>query len=376
MQALLVKVAAATAALVVTAGAGAGAYAALEPGGDTVVRQVTVGQATPAQADGTPSVAAVYEDAGDSVVEITVTSSGQSGFPGSEQQRAQGSGFVYDDEGHIVTNQHVVDGAESISVLFANGESYDAELVGSDASTDLAVIRVDAPADVLEPLALGDSSALEVGQTVVAIGSPFGLEGSVTAGVLSALNRQIESLNGFTINDSIQTDAAINHGNSGGPLLDLDGDVIGVNAQIRSDSGGNEGVGFAIPSNTVDSVVAQLLEDGRVEHAYLGIGLTEIPASAAGELGIPAGVAVTEVRDGTPAARAGLQAATSSESAAGQEYPTGGDVITAVDGESVATSADLQTAIAAKAPGDKVTLTVERNSETRSVQVELASRPT
>ena len=374
MHRTVVKIASAGAALGVAAGAGAGTYAVLESDAATV-RQVTVANAIPAQAEAS-SVAAVYESAGDSVVEITVTSSGSAGVPGAGAQRAQGSGFVYDEEGHIVTNQHVVDGAESVSVLFANGESYDAELVGSDASTDLAVIRVDAPADVLEPLELADSSALVVGEGVVAIGSPFGLEGSVSAGIVSALYRQMEALNGFSINNSIQTDAAINHGNSGGPLLDLEGRVVGVNAQIRSDSGGNDGVGFAIPSNTVTTVVSAILEDGSVEHAYLGIGLAEIPESAAEQLGEAAGVVVTEVREGSPAAEAGLRAATSSELVDGQEYPTGGDVITALDGQSVTTGAELQTAIDARQPGDTVTLTVERGGESRDVEVELAARPT
>jgi S1-C subfamily serine protease len=378
MQRTLVKIATATGVLALAAGAGAATYAAVAPAeGDTVIRPVTVSGGTNAESESTQGIADVYQAARESVVEITVTSSGESSFPpGPGGQRAQGSGFVYDDEGNIVTNHHVVDGAESVSVLFANGDTYDAEVVGTDPSTDLAVIRVDAPAELLQPLDLADSSQLVVGETVVAIGSPFGLEGSVTAGIVSALHRQIEALNGFTINDAIQTDAAINHGNSGGPLLDLDGSVVGVNAQIRSESGGNDGVGFAIPSDTVGSVVEELLEDGSVEHAYLGVGLAEIPSSVAEELGVSPGVAVTEVREASPAAEAGLRAATGSQTVDGQEYPTDGDVITALDGESVETSAELQTAIAAREPGDTVTLTVERDGESRSVEVELATRPT
>jgi S1-C subfamily serine protease len=214
-----------------------------------------------------------------------------------------------------------------------------------------------------------------VGDGVVAIGSPFGLEDTVTAGIVSALHRQMQALNGFTINDSIQTDAAINHGNSGGPLLDLKGRVVGVTAQIASESGGNDGVGFAIPSNTVRSVVSQLVSGGSVEHAYLGVSLTEIPSSVADELGVAAGVAVIEVRDGTPAAEAGLRAASGSTTVDGQQYPTGGDVITAVDGETVATPAELQRAIDAKQPGDTVSLTYVREGESRTVEVELTSRP-
>ena len=176
----------------------------------------------------------------------------------------------------MITNQHVVDGAESVKVTFSNGKTYDATVVGSDPSTDIAVIDVDAPASVLEPLELANSSQLEVGDGVVAIGSPFGLEQTVTTGIVSALHRQITSPNNFAIDDAIQTDAAINHGNSGGPLLDLNGDVIGVNSQIESESGGNDGVGFAVPSNTVKRIADGLIADGSVEHAYLGVATEDV----------------------------------------------------------------------------------------------------
>ena len=353
MKRTLVKILSAGTGLVLAAATGAAAYAAIATEEPSVVRQVTVTGATEAAAADTLDVASVYERARDAVVEITAMSAGLGGFgPGAEAQQAQGSGFVLDEQGHVVTNEHVVSGAERISVQLASGERYEATLVGSDESTDLAVLRIDAPASELEPLELGDSSGLRVGEGVVAIGSPFGLEGSVSAGVVSALDRQMEAQNGFTINGSIQTDAAINHGNSGGPLLNLAGEVVGVNAQIASESGGSDGVGFAIPSNTVASVVEQLLAGGGVEHAYLGVGLAELES---GE-----GVEVSEVRPGTPAAEAGLEA---------------GDVVTAVDGDAVSSPADLQTAIDAKRPGDAVTLTVVRDGESRPVEVELAERP-
>jgi putative serine protease PepD len=259
-------------------------------------------------------------------------------------------------------------------VTFWNGATYSAELVGSDASTDLAVIQVDAPASLLAPLALGDSSELAIGDTVLAIGSPFGLEGTMTSGIVSALHRQMTAPNGFTINDSIQTDAAINHGNSGGPLLDLAGQVVGVNAQIESEGGGNDGVGFAIPSATVESIVAQLVSGGAVEHAYLGVAVETIPASIASELGLVEGVEVTEVRPGTPADEAGLHAATGSEIVAGQEYPTGGDVITAIDGTRVKTATELQSLVDAKRPAETVTITFTREGESSTVQVELVER--
>jgi S1-C subfamily serine protease len=368
--------AALTAAAGIGAGGGAATYALLSSGeGKTVVRQVTVSDAQPAANTTGLSVAEIYQRAYKGVVEITVTGSQATPFGGDQTQRTQGSGFVYDEEGHIVTNEHVVDGASSISVRFWNGESYEAEVVGSDASTDLAVLKVDAPASLLAPLPLGNSNTVEVGDAVVAIGSPFGLEGTVTSGIVSALHRQMTSPNNFTIDDSIQTDAAINHGNSGGPLLNGEGRVIGVTAQIESDSGGNDGVGFAVPSSTVESVVSQLLRSGKVEHAYLGVGLATIPDFVATELGLVEGAAITEVRSGTPAARAGLRGATGSRSVRGESYPTGGDVITAVDGKHIASADALRRAIEAKHPGDTISVTYSREGQSHTVELTLDSRP-
>jgi putative serine protease PepD len=215
------------------------------------------------------------------------------------------------------------------------------------------VLDVDAPASLLSPLALGNSSEVEVGDNVVAIGSPFGLEQTVTAGIVSALHRQMTSPNQFTIDDSIQTDAAINHGNSGGPLLDSQARVIGVNTQIASDSGGNEGVGFAIPSNTVESIVSQLIETGKAEHAFLGIELRDATGSGGGAV-------VARVRPDTPADDAGLRA---------------GDVITAVAGKRIGTADELRAAINARSPGDRVSLRYRRDGESHTIQVELTSRP-
>ncbi|MGH3042283.1 MAG: S1C family serine protease [Gaiellaceae bacterium] len=369
--------AALVAAAAVGAGGGAATYAAL--GSDEsapAVPQATVESPEPAASTTESlSVSEIYEQAHKSVVEITSTARQPAGLGGEQQAQGQGSGFVFDAEGHIVTNDHVVEGAEGVSVRFWDGSTYDATVVGTDPSTDLAVLEVDAPASVLVPLALGDSTQLTVGEGVVALGSPFGLEGTVTSGIVSALNRQMTSPNNFTINNSIQTDAAINHGNSGGPLLNGAGEVIGVNTQIKSESGGNDGIGFAVPSSTVASIVPQIISSGAVEHAYLGVGVASLSESVAAELGVPAGAMVTEVREGTPAAEAGLRPATGSTTVDGQSYPTGGDVITAVDGETVTDGADLQSAIDAKSPGDSVSITYPRGGESTTVQVSLGTRP-
>ena len=365
------------AAAAIGAGGGAATFAALgSEDGPTVVRQVTVKSSEPAASTSESlSVSQIYEQAYKGVVEITATSSQSSPTGGEQEQQGQGSGFVYDSDGHIVTNDHVVEGAQSVSVRFWDGSTYDATVVGTDPSTDLAVIRVDAPASKLVTLEVGDSTQLTVGESVVAMGSPFGLEETVTSGIVSALNRQMTSPNNFTINNSIQTDAAINHGNSGGPLLNAAGQVIGVNTQIRSDSGGSDGIGFAIPSSTVSTIVPQIISSGSVEHAYLGVGVASIPSTVADEIGLPAGVEVTEVRQGTPAADAGLKAATGSATVDGQSYPTGGDVITAVDGKAITDGAALQSAIDAKKPGDSVSITYSRNGKSTTVQVSLGTRP-
>jgi putative serine protease PepD len=368
-------VSALAAAAALGAGGGAATYAGLSSEGTQTVRQVTVSDSQPAANTSALSLGQIYERARKSVVEVTVTTQSQFPFGEAQPERGQGSGFVYDDKGHIVTNQHVVDGAESISVRFWNGQTYEAKLVGSDPSTDLAVLDVDAPSSLLAPLALGDSSKLAVGDGVVAIGSPFGLEETLTSGIVSALHRQMTAPNDFTINDSIQTDAAINRGNSGGPLLNMQGQIVGVVAQIESQSGGNDGVGFAIPSNTVKSIVSQLLATGKAEHAYLGVAVATIPASVASELDLVEGVELTEVRSGTPAARARLRPATGSRTVAGQSYPTGGDVITAVDGNRITSAEELQTAIDAKRPGETISITYSRSGESQTIRVKLASRP-
>ncbi|HEX5467936.1 MAG TPA: trypsin-like peptidase domain-containing protein [Gaiellaceae bacterium] len=361
------KIAAAfVAAVALGAGGGVAAYAVASDTTQTVVRQVTVTSSEPAANDSALSVSALYDRVHQGVVTIRVE---------TPQGQALGSGFVIDDQGHVVTNDHVVAGATSISVEFADGSTHDAQLVGTDASTDIAVIKVSVPSSELQPLSLSDSSAVQVGDAVVAIGSPLGLNETVTSGIVSALHRTITSPNNFSINDAIQTDAAINHGNSGGPLLDLQGHVIGINSQIESDSGGNDGIGFAVPSNTVKSVVSQLLASGKVEHAYLGVGIATITDALSSQLGLPAGVEVTQVAPGGPAAHASLKAADATTIVGGQEFPTGGDVITAVDGRKISTSEELQSAIGSKKPGDTITLTYSRDGSEHSVDLTLGTRP-
>src|ERR687888_2217904 len=253
----------------------------------TVIREVSAGTAesTSFHNTGGRTISDIYAGAKRGVVQVLATAVvSENPFFGAQEARLLGSGFVIDKAGHVVTNYHVVEGASKVEVSFSGNDEMPATVVGRDPSTDIAVLRIKrAQSRALTPLPLGNSSQVRVGDAVVAIGNPFGLERTVTAGIVSALQREITAPNGFAIDEVIQTDAAINHGNSGGPLLNADGKVIGVNSQIESDSagGGNVGIGFAIPINTVKDVVAQLIEHGRVEHAYLGIEMTSITSELA-----------------------------------------------------------------------------------------------
>ena len=331
-------------------------------------------------------VADIYRQNAPGVVQITSTSRGAAGtdpfgnaVPG-QAQSALGSGFVIDKEGHVVTNYHVVQGASKIEVSFSNQDTVKAEIVGTDPSTDLALLKVDVDAKALTPLSLANSDQVEVGDPVVAIGNPFGLERTVTAGIVSALQREVRAPNNYTIDHVIQTDAPINSGNSGGPLIDAQGRVIGVNSQIETANGGggNVGIGFAVPSNTVKSVVAQLVEDGRVDRAFLGVTLQDVSADVAGVLRLPAdkGVLVGSVKPGSPAAKAGVEGGTTQVVVAGESYQLGGDMIVAVDGDEVSSVDALREAIAAHKPGDKVRLTVvHANGKKETISVELGRVP-
>jgi putative serine protease PepD len=336
------------------AGAGAGLYAAFAPATKTIVSATTtVDNAEPVSASAGLSINAIYQRTYQGVVDITVTSSDQGFSPfGGGSEQSEGSGFVYDSRGDIITNEHVVAGASKITVKFWTGMNYRAKLVGSDSSTDLAVVRVSAPSSVLHPLTLGSSKGLKVGDPVIAIGSPFGLSQSVTSGIVSALHRTMDTQTRYTIPDSIQTDAPINHGNSGGPLIDRAGRVIGVNAQIQSNSGGSDGVGFAIPSDTVNSVVKQIVAGKTVAHAYIGISLDTSSS--------PQGARIMRVVVGTPAARAGLHV---------------GDVIVRLGSTAITSSEDLSSVMNGKKPGDKLSVTYVRGGSRHTVQVKLATRP-
>jgi putative serine protease PepD len=368
------------AAATVGAAVAAGTITLVDNGGTTATLATTTSSpiisAEAALAESTLTPSEIFDRAAPGVVDITVAAtSGEFGPFGAQEQQAEGSGFVVDKKGNIVTNYHVVSGVSSITVTFQDGTTAKATLVGSDASTDLAVIHVSVAASRLHPLTLGNSTTVDEGDPVVAIGSPFGLPESITAGIVSAVDREIEAPNGAAILNAIQTDAAINSGNSGGPLLNSSGEVIGVNAQINSASGGNDGVGFAIPSNTVKSVVSQIVAGKTVQHAYLGVTIQTVTAAAATQLGTVAGVQVTEVSPGSPAASAGLRAGTETVTVDGITYAKDGDVIVAIDGVTVATSGQLRAEIDSHVPGDKVTLTVVRDGVTRTITVALGNRP-
>ncbi|MBN2470584.1 MAG: trypsin-like peptidase domain-containing protein [Anaerolineae bacterium] len=298
----------------------------------------------------------------------------------------QGSGFIYDADGHIVTNYHVAGEADQIKVIFNDGITVDAELIGSDPDSDLAVIKVDPEAVELRPLALADSETLQVGQMVVAIGNPFGLSGTMTSGIVSALDRNISSQatttsgGRFNITDIIQTDAAINPGNSGGPLLNLNGEVVGVNTAIESATRQNAGIGFAVPSNTVSRVVPVLIAEGRFQHAWLGISGSTINDTIRRAMELPAdqtGVLIASV-DGTgPAARAGLRGSSIDVTVDDISLQVGGDIIVSVDGRPVNVFDDLLSYITNEAEvGQTITLGILRDGRVHDVDVTLAARPT
>jgi putative serine protease PepD len=343
---------------------------------------VPVPQTASATSD-TITPAALYRRDAPGVAVITATATKQVAPtfftpPQTEKIQSLGSGFVINTRGDVVTNDHVVAGASGIRVGFGGGSTYPATVVGADPGSDLAVVHVNAPSSALHPLGFDSSSGVVPGDPVYAIGNPFGLDRTMTAGIVSATGRDIQAPNGLTIPNAIQTDAPINHGNSGGPLIDAAGRVVGVNSQIQGGTvNANVGIGFAIPSDTVRSVAQQLIANGKVEHAYIGVQVETIPQGINKLVrGVPAqGVTIAKVSPGSPAAHAGLVAATHEVTADGQTALLGGDSITALNGKPVRAAQDLADAVARLKPGDRVSLTVVRGGTTRTVPIVLGTSP-
>lgn len=338
---------------------------------------------------GSLSVAEIYKRDAPGVVQVTSTSLVQTPSdpffgdllpPTTQTEQSLGSGFVIDKAGHIITNYHVVQGARTVQVSFSNNDRLKARIVGSDPSTDVAVLQVSTRARALQPLPLGNSDLVTVGDPVVAIGNPFGYTRTATSGIVSALQRQITAPNSYPIDHVIQTDAALNRGNSGGPLINVLGQVIGVNSQIstgNTGTDGNVGIGFAIPINTVKQVAAQIIRSGKAEHPYLGVSLAEVTPQLASLFKFPvaSGLLVENVQPGSSAARAGLHGGSTRVVVAGESYTIGGDVIASVDGTRVSTLDQLRDLINQKAPGATVRLDVFRGTKHLTMNAKLGRQP-
>jgi S1-C subfamily serine protease len=362
-------------------------------GGTTTVERVTsapIASSSSGEEGAGNTVDDIYKADGDGVAFIESTlepeESSESFNPFIEPESqsggtATGSGIVLDGKGHILTNNHVIEGASKIQVKLGESDhEYTAEVVGTDPASDLALIKVEAPANELDPLTLGDSSKAEVGDPVVAIGNPFGLDRTVTSGIVSALQRQIQAPNGFSIDNVIQTDAAINPGNSGGPLINSSGEVIGINSQIEtggSGSDGNVGIGFAIPINTAKAVIHELETKGSVEHAYLGIeGGTITPELAkAVNLPVQEGVLIQSVEQGGPSDKAGIEGGTTQATIDGAEITLGGDIITEADGKKITNMEQIIELVNSKKVGEEVTLKLLRDNKEKTATVTLGKRP-
>ena len=290
-----------------------------------------------------------------------------------------GSGFVYDILGHIITNAHVVDGGDKITVTFLDGSQYNSEIIGVDRFTDIAVIKVNEKPRLLHPLTVGDSSSLKVGEEVAAIGNPFGLAGSMTSGIVSQIGRLLPSQDtGFSIPDVIQTDAAINPGNSGGPLLNMRGEVVGINTAIQSSSGVYSGIGFAVPSNTISKIVPTLIEEGKYAHPWIGILGKDIDPDLAKVRGLndAKGFLILDVVEGSPAEKAGLKGMSEISEIDGDEYPVDGDIVISVDSKEVRNISDLLIHLQReKTVGDEMVLGVLRDGEFMHITLELVERP-
>ena len=319
------------------------------------------------------SLIEIFENSEAGVVRVNVQRTAEDTIP-----TGVGSGFVFDKKGHIITNAHVVEGATKVVVTFLDGRSYNADIIGVDAFTDVAVIKVNADLSLLHPLSLGDSSNLQVGEPIAAIGNPFGLSGSMTSGIVSQLGRLLPSGAGYSIPDVIQTDAAINPGNSGGPLLNMRGEIVGINTAIQSATGEFTGVGFAVPSQTVAKIVPSLIQDGEYKHPWIGISGRDIDPDLAKILGLndAVGFLVVTVIPDSPASKAGLHGSENIEEVDGIPYTIGGDIILSVDGVEVRKISDILIHLQrGKSVGDEMVLEILRDGRTTNFVIVLGERP-
>jgi S1-C subfamily serine protease len=377
---------------VVGAGLALGGAALLGKLGDHTTVEQVVPSAQPSAAPAPAAAAkgltpeAIYRQDGPGVVQITATSVTQSApdpfnlFPSTPQtSKSLGSGFVLDSAGHIVTNFHVIEGAQKVQVSFSGQDQLPASVVGKDRSTDIAVLKIDAHSRALTPLPLGNSDDVRVGDAVYAIGNPFGLTRTLTTGVVSAVQRQIFAPNGVPIDSAIQTDAAINHGNSGGPLIAADGRVIGVTSQIQTGSDqnqGNVGIGFAIPVNTVRDIAGQIIRNGKAQHALLGLSSAAITPQLQKLFNLPtsSGLLVRDVTKGSGAAKAGIKGGTTSVVVEGESYKVGGDIITKVDGVPMHSVDQLFSLVQQKHPGDTLKIELYHGNAKKTVTAKLGTR--
>ena len=312
----------------------------------------------------------IFEKSEESIVQVSVLR--------GESEGGMGSGFVYSDEGYVITNQHVVQDAQKVMITFLDGEAYIGNVVGSDRDLDIAVVKVEPTNTYLQPIKIGDSSELKVGEKIAAIGNPFGLSGSMTAGIVSQMGRLLPQETGYSIPDVIQTDAAINPGNSGGPLINMKGEVVGINTAIQSATGEFSGIGFAVPSNTVKKVVPVLIENGEFKHPWMGISGTDVDPELAEvrELKSSKGFLVVSVIEGSPAETAGLLGVTETEERDGREFALDGDIILSIDGETVRKISDILVHLQReKSVGDEMVLSVNRNGEMLELTMILEERP-
>ena len=333
----------------------------------------TVGEITSTQTNLQFSLIEIFEKTEESVVQVNVRTADGTSNPGN-----MGSGFVYSEDGYIITNNHVVDSGGIVTITFLDGEAYTAKIIGTDPDLDLAVLKVEMGSTYLQPIPIGDSSQLKVGEQITAIGNPFGLSGSMTSGIVSQMGRLLPQDSGYSIPDVIQTDAAINPGNSGGPLLNMKGEVVGINTAIQSATGEFTGVGFAVPSNTVKKVVPVLIKDGIFHHPWMGISGSDVDPELAKFRGLNSskGFLIATVIEGSPADDAGLLGITDSKEIDGREYPLDGDIIVKIDDKVVRKISDILIHLQReKSVGDELIMTINRDGAIIEATLVLGERP-